>query len=169
MAVNMNTTIKSTTATTSETTTTTTTSITTTTSETTTTTAGVVVTSTLNYAVELTGNGYHGVTKVRYYSVTNMGSSMRYGHPIAYLSGTTFSGNYVNNVWYDLHVGYENVNGVASCTAVYKSLSKSYAGITASYGTGYIGSFTTYTSPDCAVYILLVIGHRHNGLLTATQ
>ncbi|CAF2057124.1 unnamed protein product [Rotaria magnacalcarata] len=134
MAVNMNTTIKSTT-TTSETTTTTTTSITTTNSETTTATAGVVVTGTLIYAVKLIGNGYHGVTKVRYCSATNMGSSMRYDYPIAYLSGTTF----------------QEVMLIILGTA-FTPVVETYVGITASCGTGCIGSFTTYVSPDSAVY-----------------
>lgn len=117
-----------------------------------TTTTGNIVTGVLNYAVEITGNGYHGVQKFRYYSATNTGSSMRYAYPIVYLSGTTFSGGYVNNAWYALHAGCGNVNGIASCTAVCKSYSKTYVGITSSCGSGYIGSVTTYVSPDRAVY-----------------
>lgn len=111
-----------------------------------------IITGTQNYAVQLTGNGYHGVQQVRYYSATNTGSAMRFGYPIVYLSGTTFSGSYVNNAWYALHAGCGNVNGIADCTAVCKSLSKSYVGITSACPTGFIGSVTSYVNPDRAVY-----------------
>jgi hypothetical protein len=77
---------------------------------------------------------------------------MRFGYPIVYLSGTTFSGTYVNNAWYALHAGCGNVNGIADCTGVCKAISKTYVGITSSCGTGYPGSITSYVSPDRCVY-----------------
>ena len=80
------------------------------------------------------------------------GSTLRINYPIVYLSGTTFSGSYVNNAWYALHAGCGNSNGIASCTAVCKALSKSYAGLTSSCGSGYTGSVTSYVNPDRCVY-----------------
>jgi len=117
-----------------------------------TTTVLTIVTGTQNYAVELAASGYHGVQKVRYYAATNTGSAMRFDYPIVYLSGTTFSGSYVNNAWYGLHAGCGNVNGIASCTAVCKALGKSYISITTTCGSGYTGSVTTYTNPNRCVY-----------------
>lgn len=117
-----------------------------------TTTTVTYVTGTQNYVVELTGNGYHGVQKVRYYSATNTGSAMRLEYPIVYLSGASFAGSYTNNAWYALHAGCGNGNGIASCTAVCKALGKTYISITSSCGSGYGGSVTTYVNPDRCIY-----------------
>ncbi|UJR20188.1 hypothetical protein I4U23_023320 [Adineta vaga] len=110
------------------------------------------VTGTQNYATEIIANGYHGIQKIRYYSITNTGSSLNIGYPIVYLSGTTFGGSYVNNAWYGLHAGCGNANGIATCTGICKALSKTYISITTTCGSGYPGSVTSYVNPDRAVY-----------------
>jgi hypothetical protein len=52
---------------------------------------------------------------------------MRFDYWFAYLGGIIFPESYVNNDWYAFHTSCDNVNGIASCTAVCKVLSKIHA------------------------------------------
>ncbi|CAF0773991.1 unnamed protein product [Adineta ricciae] len=125
---------------------------TTTTTSTTTTTLLTLITGVQNYAVMLNANGYHGIYYIRYYSATNTSTSLRITYPIVYLSGTTFLTTYTNNAWYGLGTNCVSSTGVATCTAVCKSLSRSYVGVTSTCTSGYLGSVTSYVTPDYAVY-----------------
>ena len=100
----------------------------------------------------LNANGYHGIYYIRYYSATNTSTSLRITYPIVYLSGTTFSTTYTNNAWYGLGTNCVGSTGGATCTAVCKSLSRSYVGVTSTCTMGYSGSVTSYVTPDYAVY-----------------
>ncbi|UJR25885.1 hypothetical protein I4U23_007233 [Adineta vaga] len=100
----------------------------------------------------LNANGYHGAYYIRYYNAYNTSTAMRIEYPIVYLSGTTFSGTYTNNAWYALQGGCGNSNGIASCTAVCKALSRTYVGISSSCTPVYSGSVTSYVTPDRCTY-----------------
>ncbi|CAF1116306.1 unnamed protein product [Adineta ricciae] len=129
-----------------------TTTSTTSSSTTTTTTYITLVTGVQNYAIEVATNGYHGIQKFRYYSLTKYSGYLSIGYPVVYLSGTTFTGSYVNNAWYALHAGCGNSNGIASCTGLCKAFNQNYTNVTSDCGTGFPGSVTTYVNPDRAVY-----------------